>query len=412
MSILDIVKCCKQYKMEKLLEISHRRMSNTRLDFMRDMYEHIEWKSRLILLKGSRGVGKTYMMLQHIKKCGKKSIYISMDNLYFVTDTMTETIDELYKNGYRIFGLDEVHKYPNWSIELKNIYDNYHDIQLIVTSSSALNILAGQGDLSRRLDEYTMKGLTFTEYLRFEHSEVLPSYTWDELKEEHISLHDTYYEAYSLNKKFNTYLRTGYYPYYKEAGKKYHDRLLAVILQVIDSDMLALFNIDYEATRQIKKLLALIARIGPFSPNITKLSRDLVMSRNSILTYFDYLKEADIINALKSAHKSDSAMTKPDKIYFENTNLLFAFDADTVNTGTLRETFVMNALNNIAHVTTPLKGDFLVNTEDVVEVGGKNKNFHQLAGMPNPILIKEGIEKGGKGIIPMWALGFLKQRTQ
>ncbi|MBK9565233.1 MAG: AAA family ATPase [Saprospiraceae bacterium] len=396
--------------LENLLEISKRRITNTETDFLREMYAGVEWKSRLILLKGCRGVGKTYMMLQHLKSSSDTSAYLSLDNIFFLSNSLSETVDALYKNGYRLFGLDEVHKYPKWSIEIKNIYDNYSDARLVITSSSALDIIAGQGDLSRRMDEYRMRGLSFNEFVAFEYKEELPNFSLEELLKNHAEIYDEYYERLDLSRKFNSYLKKGYYPYYKESGNKYHDRLQSVILQVIDSDMAAIFKIDYESARQIKKMLALIARIVPFSPNVSKLSRDLSMSRNSVLTYLDYLSEADIIYGLKSMVKSDSALTKPDKIYLENTNLLYAFDVASVNNGTIRETFVMNTMSRSGHVSTPAKGDFMIDEKYVIEVGGANKTFHQLSGMPNSILVKEGISKGAKGVLPMWMLGLLKTK--
>jgi len=397
--------------LDNLLEISNRRMAITEVSFLREMYADVEWKSRLILLKGCRGVGKTYLMLQHLKSSNATSVYLSLDNIFFLSNTLSETVEVLYKKGIRLFGLDEVHKYPNWSIEIKNIYDNYADVKLIITSSSALDILAGQGDLSRRMDEYRMRGLSFSEFVSFEYNENLPNFSLDELLKTHAEIYDEYYEKLEINKKFNTYLKKGYYPYYKESGYKYHDRLQSVILQVIDSDMAAIFRIDYESARQIKKLLALISRIVPFSPNVSKLSRDLAMSRNSVLTYLDYLSEADIIYGLKSMVKSDSSMTKPDKIYLENTNLLYAFDVASVNSGTIRETFVMNTLSRFGDVSTPVKGDFMIDEKYVIEVGGANKMFHQLSGMPNAILVKEGIGKGSTGILPMWMLGLLRTKN-
>ncbi len=396
--------------LDNLLEISHRRIANTETIFLREIYTNVEWKSRLILFKGCRGVGKTYMMLQYLKSSSITSAYLSLDNIHFLSNTLSETVDALYKKGVRLFGLDEVHKYPNWSIEIKNIYDNYSDVRLIITSSSALDIMAGQGDLSRRMDEYTMRGMSFTEFLVFEYKEELPTFTLDELLEQHAEIYDKYYERLELNRKFNIYLKKGYYPYYKESGSKYHDRLQSVILQVIDSDMAAIFKIDYESARQIKKMLAMISRIVPFSPNVSKLARDLAMSRNSVLTYLDYLSEAGIIYGLKSLAKSDSSLTKPDKIYFENTNLLYAFDVASVNIGTIRETFVMNTLSRSGTVSTPVKGDFMIDEKYVIEVGGANKTFHQLSGMPNGILVKEGISRGSTGILPMWMLGLLKTK--
>jgi len=395
----------------KIIDISERRIELTDYSFVRDMYKDMEWKSRMILLKGGRGVGKTYMMLQYLKENKGKSIYMSLDHLFFLTNTLSDTIDYLYKIGIRYIGLDEVHLYPSWSLELKNIYDSYTDIQLIVTSSSALDIMSGKGDLSRRLDEYTMRGLSFVEYMRFEYKITLPEFTWEELITRHIDVYEEYYNTLDLGRKFSFYLKKGYYPYYREAGNKYHERLLAVIMRVIDRDLTAIFNIDYESTRQIKKLLALIARIVPFSPNVSKLSRDLSMSRHSILHYLDFMSEAGILNSLKSENKSDSVLTKPDKVYFENTNLLYAFDVANVNSGTMRETFVMNALHTAGEVSTPVKGDFMMNKKYIIEVGGPSKNFSQISGMPNTILVKEGIAKGATDILPMWSLGLLKRKV-
>jgi uncharacterized protein len=268
--------------------------------------------------------------------------------------------------------------------------------------------MAGMGDLSRRLDEYTIKGLSFLEFLKFEYKITLTSYSWEELINTHEEIYDEYYHTNNIQDKFNSYLKRGYYPYYKEAGTKYHDRLLTVILQVIDTDMAAIFNVDYEATRQIKKLLSVISNIGPFTPNISKLSRDLALNRISVLKYLDFLFKADILSILNTSNKSDSILSKPEKIYFENTNLLYAFDNIATNSGTVRETFTMNALSKSTSLSMPLKGDFMIDEKYIIEVGGKNKNFDQIKGMPNTLLVKDGIERGGKNIIPMWCLGFLK----
>lgn len=398
--------------MKPVLEISTRRISAVDTLFVRDVYDEIEWSARLILIKGCRGVGKTYMILQHLKKSALKSAYLSLDNLFFMTHTLAETVNYLYKEGFRLIALDEIHKYPDWSIELKNIYDDYPDLNMVVTSSSALNILSGKGDLSRRLDEYLMRGLSFREFLTYEFKYDVPVFSWEELLTNHETLSDEYYSTWDISKKFNIYLKKGYYPYYKEAGNRFDERVIAVIKQVIESDMAAIFNVDYESTRQIKKLLALISRMVPFSPNITKLSHDLSLSRNSVLHYLDYLGEAGILNLLKSDAKSDSALTKPDKVFFENTNIMYAFDHTGNNSATMRETFVMNALSRTGIVSTPVKGDFLMDKKYTIEVGGVNKSFHQLSGMPNPILIKEGIAKGSRDVLPIWTLGFLKDKER
>lgn len=397
------------FSLERMKEISANRIAGVSTHFVRHMYRKIEWSSRLILIKGCRGVGKTYLMLQYLNTSDLKSVFFSLDHLFFLTNNLTEVVDTLYRDGYRLFALDEIHKYPSWSMELKNLYDSYPDVQIIVTSSSALNVIEGAGDLSRRLDIYNLRGLSFKEYLSLEYDANIATYSFEQLLSDYAGVYETTYHSEEIERRFKNYLKRGYYPFYKESGSKYHDRLAAVMMQVIDSDMTAIYNIDYAATRQVKKLLALISRIGPFTPNVAKLSRDLNMSRNSVLTYLDYLSEAGIFNVLKSRAKSDSVLTKPDKVFFENTNLLYAFDAENVNVGTLRETFVFNALLLAGYeVSTPAKGDFLLDNKYVLEVGGPNKDFHQLAGMPNAVLIKEGIKEGGPMILPMWMLAVLE----
>ncbi|MBK8699055.1 MAG: AAA family ATPase [Saprospiraceae bacterium] len=316
-------------------------------------------------------------------------------------------IETLYLRGYRVFLLDEVHKYPLWSIELKNLYDSYTDIQLLVTASSALNLSHGSADLSRRIDVYTLHAMSFREFLRFEYGHELPVFTFETLLADHEAIYRNYYEQLDLGRKFQRYLKYGAYPFYKEAGHHYHERLLQVVAQVIDVDMPAIFRIDYESSRQVKRLLTLTARLGPFVPNVSKLGRDLAMSRNSILAYLDYLESAALLNILKSGKKSDSALTKPDKILPENTNLVYALGHVDHNKGTLRETYAVNALKVRNTLSTPAKGDLLLDRHYTLEIGGPGKTFHQLADMPNPIIIRDSTELGAPGILPIWMLGLL-----
>jgi hypothetical protein len=248
----------------------------------------------------------------------------------------------------------------------------------------------------------------FHEYLKYEYDITISTFNFEELLNCKDDIAETYYTKYDLKRKFNRYLKNGYYPYYKESGRNYYPKVLSALNQVIDVDLPAIFNIDYESTRQIKKLLSVISRIAPFSPNISKLSRDLNMNRSSILTFIDYLENADVLSIIKSKRKSDSALTKPDKILLENTNLLFALGHSSSNKGTIRETFVVNALKSSYHISTPAKGDILLDQKYTIEIGGKSKNMHQIYDMPNPILIKDDIVNGGNGILPMWMLGLLK----
>ena len=395
--------------MDRLIKISDRILRDTDTSFTRYLYNDIEFDNRLIILYGCRGVGKTTLIIQRLKNVPDPStcIYLSLDHITFIETKLVDVIDDLYDLGYRTFALDEVHKYENWSIEVKNIYDSYKDVTMLITASSALNITTTSGDLSRRADRYELKGFSFREFIHFEYGLALPGYTIDELIKNHMDIASDVLDKIDIPKAFKKYLNKGYYPFYKESGKKYHERISSIINQVIDVDLPPIFNIDYNSTRQVKKLLAVISRLSPFSPNIAKLSRDLGISRNSLLAFIDYLDSASIINTLKSNRKSDSVLTKPDKIFLENTNIAYAMTMTEPNIGNLREAFVMNTLSPTYNPSTPQKGDFMINDRYVIEVGGPNKTRHQIYGIPNAYLVQDGVLKGGVGNIPMWLFGFL-----
>lgn len=249
--------------------------------------------------------------------------------------------------------------------------------------------------------------MSFREYLLLEHDIEIPILPFHDILEHKEDYYEKYFDRYELGQLMNHYLRHGYYPFYHSAKDSYGDRLHSVCNHVIEVDLPAIFSIDYESTRQVKKLLSVITGIAPFTPNISKLSRDLKIPRNSILYYIDYMSKAKLINTIVTSKKSDSALSKPDKIFLENTNLLYALGLHEVNKGTLRETYVLNALRSSHKVTSPVKGDFLLDNTYTIEVGGPNKTFAQITDMPNPILIKDGITVGGIREIPMWLLGFL-----
>lgn len=393
--------------METLKDNFERIIKSVSLSFKRYLFYDIDFNARLIIISGCRGVGKTTLLLQYLKE-QDEGIYLSLDNLYFETTTVLNTVNDLYAEGYRLIALDEVHKYPRWSRELKNIYDSYPDLKLLVTSSSALDIMSGEADLSRRADLYELVGLSFREYLAFEHGMAFPALDLDTLLKEHTAIvNELLSQEFPVLKYFNSYLIEGYYPFYKEAGRMYHSRILALVNQVIETDLPPIFNMDYSSVRQIKKLLSVIAQLVPFTPNISTLARDLEINRNRILQFIDYLDRAGILNTLKSAQKSDSVMAKPDKIFLENPNLIVALALGQGNKGSVRESFFMSTTRVKNQVFTPAKGDFMVNNNYVFEVGGKNKTFHQIKDMPNAYLAKDDIEQGYGSTVPMWLFGML-----
>jgi uncharacterized protein len=326
--------------------------------------------------------------------------------MHFLNHSLLSTIEVFYEKGYRRIILDEVHRYTSWSIELKNLYDGFPDVQFLGTSSSAFDIMKGESDLSRRADVYLMHGLSFREYMLLMHGLNLPAFEFEYMLTYTESIAEKYYDAFHIKKYFAEYLKYGYYPFIKEGKARYYEKVLAALHQTIDIDLPAVFRLDYNTSRQVKRFLALLATIVPFEPNLCKMARDLETNRVSLLTYIDYLSLASVLNLLKSANKSDSIMTKPDKILLSNTNMVYALSPD-VNAGTLRETFVLSALKAKHKVSTPAKGDLLLDSKYTIEIGGPNKRFHQIADMANPVLIQDGVTLAGNGTLPMWMLGLL-----
>ena len=393
---------------ESIVAISDRIRENVSDKFKRFLYKDIDFNCKLVIITGFRGVGKTTLLLQQLNTHpGETSIYLSLDHIIFSEFNMYSIVDSLYMSGYRTLVLDEIHKYPSWSTELKNIYDSFPNLKVLATSSSALDIMAGKGDLSRRADVYELPGLSFREFLELEYNHTIQAFSFDELLEVHIEIAELLTKSMDVNRRHNLYKKRGYFPYFKESPRRYHERIRNAINQVIDVDLPPIFAIDYHTTRQIKKLLSILSRAAPFKPNIAKISRDTGITRSRILLFLDYLESADIISILKSNTKSDSAMTKPDRIFLANTNFIHALGINDPNIGAERESLFMANVSVRNHVTTPAKGDFLVDNKYAVEVGGKNKGFHQLDGMANPIVVKEGILVGSKNILPLWMTGLL-----
>ncbi|MGL4632349.1 MAG: ATP-binding protein [Leadbetterella sp.] len=393
--------------MHVLERISTRILEAETLGFKRYLYDEIDFENRLIILTGCRGVGKSTLLRQYLKS-KEKPLYLTLDHIYFSSHTLLDCLEEFYDLGYRTIGLDEVHKYPDWSIELKNAYDILPGLQLLVTSSSALKIIKGVGDLSRRASVYRLKGMSFREYLEYEHRLILPTIALEDLITTHVSIAEDLLSLYgSIPKWFKNYLKKGYYPFYKEAGKVYNEKLMAVVNQVLEVDLPAIFNLDYTAVRQMKRLYSLLSDLAPYSPNIKKMADQLGISRNRVLEFVDYLDSADLLNTLSLPQKSDSILTKPDKIFLENTNLIAAFSMEEGNLGTMRETFFRSAMGVKNKIYSPAKGDFMVDSRYVFEVGGKNKSTHQIHDMPNAHLVKDDIRIGYGSTIPLWVFGFV-----
>ncbi len=372
----------------------------------RYLFEQIDWEQRLIVILGYRGTGKTTVLLQYLASAKQKGIYLSLDDFYFETNRLVETVQQLYADGFRLFLLDEIHRYVWWSKDIKQLYDDFIDIQLIVTGSSILDISKGSADLSRRAAVYSLQGLSFREYLYFYKNINLPRLALDEIINKHHTISSDLLDLFNFEKDFSNYLEYGYFPFFLEGTKTYYQKLEETINLVIDTDIAPFEELQYSTTRTMKKLLFVLSQSVPFTPNINKLSQNLEAPRNTILRLLDYMNTAQILLLLKSQAKGDSYLQKPEKIYLQNTNFIYLFSHNKANIGNIRETFFFNQLSAMHNVIAAKFGDFMVDDTYVFEIGGASKTNEQIKGIPNAYLALD-IKTGQSTRIPLWMFGLL-----
>lgn len=376
---------------------------------VRSYINTIDWSNRFIGIKGSRGVGKTTLILQYIRLNFKPDytvLYVSLDNLYFLEHTLYDVAYDFYKKGGEFLAVDEVHKYPNWAIELKNIYDNMPDLKVVFTGSSLLHLNKSNADLSRRAVMYAMPGLSFREFLKFETTIDFPSYTLDELLENHVEIAINIIQKIKPLKYFDDYLKYGYYPFYLENKKSFHQKLNEILLTVLEVDIPQYAAIQTTNITALKKLLAVISNAAPFKPNMNSLSERTGISLNTMKIYLKLLNDAELLQLLYVENKGINSLNKPEKIYLNNSNLMNTLSSNA-NIGNVRETFFFNQLSKKNKVNASAKTDFLVNEKFAFEIGGKNKTQKQIKGINNAYLVKDSIEMGANNNLPLWIFGFL-----
>lgn len=397
--------------MDTLLKKSLKKIRDIPDGFKRYLHREIDWTDRLIVIKGARGVGKTTLLLQHIKETHGLSdevLYVSLDDIWFVDNRLTELAEQFVLEGGKYLYLDEVHKYPGWSQEIKNIYDDYPELNVVLTGSSALHIYSGQGDLSRRAVLYELYDLSLREFIAIKEGISLPVIKLEQILENHVDLAAEYSEHFRPIRLLKEYYNFGCYPYFIENRENYHQRLLNTINITLEVDLPAILgNINYSTIIKLKKLLYIIAHSVPFKPNITKLSHKIGVGRDTLLRYINHLAEARLIRLLHSNQKGIGYLTKPEKIYLANTNLIEALGEVESGKGTARETFFLNQLGTVANIHSHPETDFLVNDRFVFEVGGKSKTTHQIKGIDHAYVAADDLEIGYKNKIPLWLFGLL-----
>lgn len=380
------------------------------LQFKRYLHEKINWDNRLIAIKGARGAGKTTLILQYIATNlppDHTVLYISMEDLYFYKNTLVHLADDFVLNGGKHLFLDEVHKYPNWARELKLIYDKHQQLKIVFTSSSILEITKAKYDLSRRAVEYYLKELSLREYIALKYNSDLPVFSFNEILKHHTDIIKEICNKIKPVYEFSNYIQAGTYPYFTEGKTEYYQKLKNVLNVVMENDLPAVYNIDFNMIHRIKKLLYAIATSVPFKPNVSKLSEKTGVSRPTLLSFLDYLEKAEIIYQLHVDNLGISSMAKPEKIYLHNPNLLKVLSEDNYTIGNVRETFFINQLSTTENVLYSKQTDFMVNGKYSFEIGGKNKTKKQIENLKNAYVVKDNLESGINNIIPLWLFGFL-----
>ena len=375
-------------------------LRNIPTDFYRYKYNKINWENRLLGLVGPRGVGKTTLVLQYALKQQKRNetLYVTADDLYFANHTLLDLADEFSRLGGKILIIDEIHKYKEWSRELKLIYDYHAELKVIFTGSSILDITKGTSDLSRRVVMYQMQGLSFREYLQMFHQINLPVYTLDEILSHQVEIPNDF-RPYAY---FQSYLKKGYYPFAMD--EDFEIRLQQVVRNTLETDILQFAEINVSTARKLKQLLAIISQSVPFKPNMSNLATMINAGRNNLADYFLYMEEAGLIAQLRDDTGGIRGLGKVDKVYLDNTNLVSVLGAEEANIGNIRETFFFNQLRVNQDVITSSISDFQIGKR-TFEVGGKNKKQKQLQGISDGFIVKDDIETGYLNVIPLWMFG-------
>ncbi len=393
---------------EQLHAIFLQYLNRQKETYRRYLWETIDHNDKLIGLVGARGVGKTTYILQYLEALDiplSKKLYISADNVEVVNATLLEIAERFATLGGKILAIDEIHKYPDFEIQLKLIYDTL-DIRVIFSGSSAIQLEHAKADLSRRAVLYRVNGLSYREFLEIKTGKKYDVYTVEDIISDHLDI------AHKLNTKlkplehWKEYLEFGFYPFYFSNTSTYKLKLHETVNTVIEVDIPSVFTIKYENVVKLKKLTALICSSKPFKLNIKELSQKVGVDRETLYHFIEYLNRGKIFLVLRSRAKGDNIFLKPDKIYLNNSNLNYSY-CETQEIGTIRETFFANQLGFMKRIEVPDKGDFVIDGRYYIEIGGKNKSFKQIKDIPNSFVVADDLETGFGNKIPLWLFGFL-----
>lgn len=374
------------------------------LAFKRYNYDKLPWEARLVGLMGPRGVGKSTLILQHIKSKSPeeqaKSLYVSADHSYFTTSTLIETANQFVREGGEWLYIDEVHKYEGWSQELKQIYDSHPGLHVFFTGSSILDIIDGEADLSRRVILFDMQGLSFREYLEMFHGIKTPIRSLEDILNGKTEIEGLQHPI----PLFNQYLREGYYPFSKEGF--FQQRLQQVIRLTMEVDIPQYANMSPATGKKLRRMLSIIASNVPYKPEATRLANEIKVSRNDIPTYLLYMEKAGMIGQLRDETGGMRGLGKTEKVYLDNTNIIYALPGENANIGNVRETFFYNQTRLALDVTSSKVSDFSIG-KYTFEVGGAKKSHRQIKDVANSFIVRDDTEYANGDILPLWTFGLL-----
>lgn len=397
--------------MKKYFETTQRLIESTSTEKIRYLYTQIDWNQRLVGILGARGTGKTTLMLQYLKLnygANYLAMYASLDRLFLSDFSLYDLAEQFYKNGGVHLFIDEVHKYPDWAIELKGIYDDFPSLKIVFSGSSALLLHKSEADLSRRASIYRLHNLSFREFIQFKTGQVFQPVELEQILMNHLPI------SVSINQQvkplilFQEYIRSGAYPYYFEHPALFYDRVTATVKTIIETDFPAIASFTYSSIVSLQRVLAFIADSVPYKPNISELSRKTGVARDILLKMIDLLVRADLLMMFRQDSSPTGYLTKPEKLFLHNTTLAWALSAKgEPDIGNLRETFFMNQVSSIHQLTLPKTGDFLINNKYTVEIGGANKTKKQIIDTADSFIVQDQIETGYLNTVPLWLFGFL-----
>ena len=402
--------------MDTLFRKSDRLLANVSMEIVREKMSEIHWNAQLISIMGAKSVGKSTLIRQYLKQnyqpLDRRMLYCSADTVEFSTRTLVELAEDFVIRGGELLVIDEIHKYKSgtsdWSREIKEIYELFPQLKLIVSGSSLLRLREGDADLSRRAVKYTMSGLSFRESLRFYHGLSFEKWTLQDILEHPYDLWQMVTSKCKPVALFKEYLEKGYYPFLLEGEGEYYTKIEQVVNYIIETELPRICKVDVSNVRKLQALIALICSEVPFELNANKIAAALEIGRDTVVEYLKYLGDAKVLNLLYSDKKKIGKLSKPDKVYLENPNILYALAPTKADIGTLRETFAIGSLSESHNVEYgKAQGDFKVDEKYTFEIGGRSKDFSQIAGVKDSYIFADDWDMPDGAKLPLWMLGFL-----